>query len=171
MKLRATLLSLALLLPCLASAEPVEENVTYGYAQVMRVTPIYGTFRVRVPEQRCEPSASRDNGDGSTGTVVGAIVGGALGNQVGKGDGRKASTIAGAVVGGALGRKLDRNSGSAPVTRCRTVDVEHEERRIVGYDVEYQYKGDKYMSRLDQDPGSRLRIRIAVTPDDVTGLR
>jgi uncharacterized protein YcfJ len=103
--------------------------------------------------------------------VVGAIVGGALGNQVGKGDGRKASTIAGAVIGGAIGRKVDRNNGPAPGTRCRTVDVEREERRVVGYDVEYQYKGDKYMSRLAQDPGSRLRIRIAVTPDDVSGYR
>lgn len=171
MKLRAALLSMGLLLPCLALAEPVEENVTYGYAQVMRVTPVYGTYRVRVPEQRCDAGASREGGDGTTGTVVGAIVGGALGNQVGKGDGRKASTIAGAVLGGAIGRKVDRNSGPAPGTRCRMVDVEREERRIVGYDVEYQYKGDKYMSRLDQDPGSRLRIRIAVTPDDATGLR
>jgi uncharacterized protein YcfJ len=171
MKFRAVLLSLALLVPCLAQAGPAGENVTYAYAQVMRVTPVYTMVRVRVPEQRCETGAVRDGSDGTTGTVVGAIVGGALGNQVGKGDGRKASTIAGAVIGGAIGRKVDRNSGSAPGTRCRTVDVEREERRIVGYDVEYQYKGDKYMSRLDQDPGSRLRIRIAVTPDDVSGYR
>ena len=171
MKRCTALLCLALLLPCLAQAGPAEENVTYGYAQVMRVTPIYGTYRVRVPEQRCEAGAVRDGGEGSTGTVVGAIVGGALGNQVGKGDGRKASTIAGAVIGGAIGRKVDRNNSPGPGARCRTVDVEHEERRIVGYDVEYQYKGDKYMSRLEQDPGSRLRIRIAVTPDDVSGYR
>jgi uncharacterized protein YcfJ len=172
MKLRAALLSLALVLPCLAQAGPAEENVTYGYAQVMRVTPVYGIFRVRVPEQRCESGPVRDGGDGTTGTVVGAIVGGALGNQVGKGDGRKASTIAGAVIGGSIGRRVDRNSpGPGPGTRCRTVDVEREDRRIVGYDVEYQYKGDKYMSRLDQDPGSRLRIRIAVTPDDPSGYR
>ena len=171
MKLRAALLLLALLLPCLALAGPAEENVTYGYAQVMRVTPVYGTVRVRVPEQRCEAGAVRDSGDGTTGTVVGAIVGGALGNQVGKGDGRKASTLAGAVIGGAIGRKVDRNNSPGPGTRCRTVEVDREERRVIGYDVEYQYRGDKYMSRLEQDPGSRLRIRIAVTPDDVTGTR
>jgi uncharacterized protein YcfJ len=39
-------------------------------------------------------------------------------------------------------------------------------RKLVGYDVEYTYKGDTYMSRLPYDPGSRLRIRIEVTPDD-----
>lgn len=49
---------------------------------------------------------------------------------------------------------------------CRTVPVVYQERRLVGYDVEYQYKGEKYMSRLAADPGSRLRIRIAVMPDD-----
>ena len=49
---------------------------------------------------------------------------------------------------------------------CHTVPVVYQERRLVGYDVEYVYKGEKYMSRLAADPGSRLRIRIAVTPDD-----
>ncbi|MCE3001470.1 MAG: glycine zipper 2TM domain-containing protein [Xanthomonadaceae bacterium] len=51
----------------------------------------------------------RDRGTG--GAVLGAIIGGALGNQVGKGDGRKAATIAGAVVGGLVGRDIDRNDG------------------------------------------------------------
>jgi uncharacterized protein YcfJ len=49
---------------------------------------------------------------------------------------------------------------------CRTVQVVYQERRLVGYDVEYSYKGETYMSRLAADPGSRLRIRVAVTPDD-----
>jgi uncharacterized protein YcfJ len=49
---------------------------------------------------------------------------------------------------------------------CRTVPTVYTERRLVGYDVEYVYKGEKYMSRLAADPGSRLRIRIAVVPDD-----
>jgi uncharacterized protein YcfJ len=39
-------------------------------------------------------------------------------------------------------------------------------RRIVAYDVEYNYKGDTYMSRLDYDPGNRLRVRVSVVPDD-----
>ena len=38
------------------------------------------------------------------------------------------------------------------------------QRRVIAYDVEYQYKGDTFMSRLERDPGSRLRIRIAITP-------
>src|SRR5690606_38050998 len=42
------------------------------------------------------------------GTVLGAIVGGALGNQVGSGDGRKAATVAGALAGGAIGHDIER---------------------------------------------------------------
>ena len=49
---------------------------------------------------------------------------------------------------------------------CRTVPVTYQERRLVGYDDEYTNKGEKYMSRLAVDPGARLRIRIAVVPDD-----
>jgi outer membrane lipoprotein SlyB len=42
------------------------------------------------------------------GTVLGAIVGGALGNTVGHGDGRKAATIAGALAGGAIGHNVEK---------------------------------------------------------------
>jgi uncharacterized protein YcfJ len=56
--------------------------------------------------------------------------------------------------------------------RCRAVQVAHQERRLAGYDVEYQYKGERYMSRLDSDPGNRLRIRVAITPEPTpTGYR
>ena len=49
---------------------------------------------------------------------------------------------------------------------CRTVPVVYQERRLVGYDVEYSYNGQTYQSRLAADPGARLRIRITVAPDD-----
>lgn len=48
------------------------------------------------------------------GAVLGALIGGALGNQVGKGDGRKAATIAGAVIGGAIGNEAEKDARSAP---------------------------------------------------------
>jgi outer membrane lipoprotein SlyB len=57
---------------------------------------------------RVESIGRRDNRVGG-GTVLGAIVGGALGNQVGKGDGRKAATIAGAVAGGAIGHNVEKD--------------------------------------------------------------
>lgn len=54
-----------------------------------------------------------DNGDGAAlGTVIGAIAGGLLGNQVGSGRGKTAATVAGAVGGGFAGHAIGERSGS-----------------------------------------------------------
>ncbi|WP_017667554.1 glycine zipper 2TM domain-containing protein [Sandarakinorhabdus sp. AAP62] len=45
---------------------------------------------------------------GSTGTIVGAVAGGVIGNQVAKRRDKTVATVAGAVVGGLLGRSIDR---------------------------------------------------------------
>jgi uncharacterized protein YcfJ len=100
-------------------------------------------------------------------TVLGAVVGGALGNTVGKGDGRKAATIAGAVAGGAIGHNIAKNdSDRYQQGPCHVVDVENEERQPVGYDVEYNYKGEVYSARMSYDPGNRIRVRVTVLPAD-----
>ena len=146
---------------------PVPENVSYGYAQVLRADEVVEIVRTRTPEERCEGGVEyRDSSRTTNATVIGAIVGAALGNQVGKGDGRKAATVAGAVVGGAIGNNTARARAEAEARGCRIVEVERQERQVVGYDVEYMYKGEKYMSRLPYDPGNRLRVRVSVTPDE-----
>jgi uncharacterized protein YcfJ len=145
---------------------PVPENISYGYAQVLRADEVFETVRTRVPEERCSDTEYRQSGRTTGGTVIGAIVGAALGNQVGKGDGRKAATVAGAVAGGVVGHNIAQRRAEAEARGCTLVEVEREERQVVGYDVEYMYKGEKYMSRLPYDPGNRLRIRVSVTPDD-----
>lgn len=54
----------------------------------------------------------QDNGNGGTlGAIIGAVAGGVLGNQVGKGDGRKAATVVGAVAGGVVGNQIGKRSG------------------------------------------------------------
>lgn len=116
-----------------------------------------------------ERVSAAERGTSGAGAVIGAIVGGVLGNTVGKGDGRKAATVAGAVAGGAIGNNIGgRNDRyyTDTETRCRTVHDTVEERRIAGYDVQYRYRGDVFMSRLDYDPGERMRVRVSVTPAD-----
>ncbi|MEG3789070.1 glycine zipper 2TM domain-containing protein [Lysobacter sp. CCNWLW3] len=44
-----------------------------------------------------------------TGTALGAVAGGLLGNQVGGGSGKKVATAAGAVGGALVGRKIQEN--------------------------------------------------------------
>ncbi|QSX78031.1 hypothetical protein [Agrilutibacter solisilvae] len=67
---------------------------------------------------------------------------------------------------GALKEALRREQQQqqAAAANCRNVPVEREFRRPIAYDVDYVYKGAKYRSRLPEDPGNRLRVRIAVSP-------
>jgi surface antigen len=43
------------------------------------------------------------------GTVIGAVTGGIIGNQFGRGSGRVASTLVGAVIGGIVGNEIGRS--------------------------------------------------------------
>jgi uncharacterized protein YcfJ len=126
-----------------------------------------------------------DQRKGSTsGTLLGAVIGGALGNQVGKGDGRRAATIAGAVIGGAIGNNASRENNSeyqyrdntsGTVRRCRTVydnqNVNY--RDDVTYKVTYRYAGQTYHTTMDYPPGRTMRILVSVTPqpDNSYGYR
>lgn len=146
-----------------------DDNTHYGWADVLRVDPIYGVARTEVPRQECydQPVVRHEGGHSTAGTVLGAVIGGVLGSTVGKGDGRKAATVAGAVAGGAIGNGASRGRDyESSETRCREVSSVSEQRRLMGYDVEYRYHGEVYVSRLNYDPGERLRVRVSVAPAD-----
>ena len=89
-------------------------NTSYGYAQVLRVEPVYEIGTVQAVDPEC--------------------------------------------------LRPDKAKAPAGTAGCEPHAVQV--RRIVAYDVEYSYKGDTYMSRLRQDPGNRLRVRVTVVPDD-----
>ncbi len=151
--------------------ERAVDNSRLAWADVLRVDPVYDNVASTRPREECyDADVNRrydTRGNNGAGTVIGAIVGGALGNQVGKGDGRKAATVAGALIGGAIGNDQARRDDryyTDTQTRCRTVNERYSERRIIGYDVQYRYRGDVYMSQLDYDPGERVRVRISVSP-------
>jgi uncharacterized protein YcfJ len=96
-----------------AAAAEATANTSVGYAQVLRVEPVYELRTVQAVDPEC----------------------------------------------------LRPDHAPAPPGRdCKPHAVAV--RRIVAYDVEYSYKGDTYMSRLKQDPGSRLRVRVSVVPVD-----
>lgn len=158
-----------------APAAPAAESVHFGWADVLRVDPIYddaGPAPTAPPHEECyeeqvmQPAAA-DNRGGST--VLGAIIGGVIGNQFGKGSGRAAATAAGAVAGAAVGNNAAAQSqqdGRVTSTErhCRIVDSPTGQRHIAAYDIEYRYRGELYTSRMNYDPGDRIRVRISVTP-------
>ncbi|HEU0277987.1 MAG TPA: glycine zipper 2TM domain-containing protein [Rhodanobacteraceae bacterium] len=148
---------------------PPVANVHFGWAEVLRVDPVYAAVQ-QPPQQQCYPqTVTRRDNNHTGGTVLGAIVGGVLGSTIGKGDGRTAATVAGAVAGGAVGNRVSAAHDQDYTTQqtvCRPVDNYAPQQQIVAYDVEYRYRGEVYMSRLPYDPGERMRVRIAVSPAD-----
>ena len=115
-------------------------------------------------------------GDGRTNTngmVIGALIGGALGHTVGKGDGRTAATIGGAVIGGAIGahagndgNDYEYRDNSGVVRRCRTVVTTDNNGGYGGYNVTYRYAGQVYQAFTNQRPGNYIRVTVDVRPDD-----
>ena len=154
----------AVSLPALA------DDVYYDTARVLAVTP--QTERVNMPRQECrteyirESSVSGDRDIG--GAIIGGIAGGLLGSQIGKGNGRVAGAAVGAATGAIVGDRID-NSGEStystrPVERCAAVD--HWETVQRGYQVTYRLNGRDYTTHLPYDPGSHLRVRVAVSPHE-----
>jgi uncharacterized protein YcfJ len=130
------------------------------YANVVSATPVTSSFPVSRQEcadaQRVVPSQPSGGG-----ALVGAIIGGVIGNQFGHGAGRAAATGLGAVTGAAIGNnaELSNSPGQVvPVRDCRTVGSY--ENRVVGYDVVYEYRGQRYTTRTATDPGPRLAIDV-----------
>jgi outer membrane lipoprotein SlyB len=91
---------------------------------------------------------SREDKHLGGGTVLGAVVGGVLGNQVGKGDGRKAATVAGAVAGGVVGHQVEkRHRDDRVVLRIR---VRMDDGRTLAFNQRDDY---------DLRRGDRVRVR------------
>ena len=95
---------------------PSAEGIHYGWADVLRVDPVYGVARIETPRQECydQPVVRQESSGNSTaGTILGAVVGGVLGNTVGKGDGRTAATVVGAVGGAVVGNEIEKDNNAA----------------------------------------------------------
>jgi uncharacterized protein YcfJ len=156
---RAGSLAVAALVPSLALADH-----GYQYARVLSSDPVYETVTYSEPVEQCREETVAYHDDRSysaTPTIVGAIIGGALGNAVGHHKHNKQmGTVVGAVLGGSIGDDVRYATRQV----CTVVNQEHQEDRLVGYRVTYHYGGETYTTRLDHDPGDTLRVRVHVTP-------
>ena len=135
------------------------------YATVISSTPVTAT--VAVPQQVCDAGQQlvRPAPTG-VGAVIGAIAGGVIGHSFGGGFGQAAATGIGAVAGAAVGDQVEANAApvsAVPVQRCHTVSTYREE--VLGYDVMYEYAGQRYSTRMARDPGTRLAIDVRPLQD------
>lgn len=140
----------------------------YGdYGRVVNARPIYRQVAVEVPRQYCgvrtvAREEYRRDGDSFAGTVVGGLVGAAIGHEIG--NGRGGATAVGGLIGASIGN--DASRGRTVRYRdeevCRTEYRTEYEQRIVGYDVSYSYQGRVYQTRTDRHPGDRIALDVAV---------
>lgn len=158
-----------------AAAPPTGEAGTAAvagdgqYAQVIKVAPVMQN--VSTPQQVChdetiERKVPPKDQHQIAGTVIGAVAGGLLGHTIGGGRGNTVATVAGAVGGGYAGKKIeenrqDHNVQLETVRRCST--VANTTSTIAGYDVTYVYNGVTRTTRMDHDPGDRLKMVQSVS--------
>jgi uncharacterized protein YcfJ len=158
-----------------------DDDGGYDYAKVVDVQPLTRRVRVSSPQRECWDETRYDDRDygpprarNSAGpTLLGAVIGAAIGNQIGHGDGRRAATAAGAIIGAGVGNAQAgrRNGYDQPpppraytAQRCETHYREDVEERIDGYRVTYVYHGRRGVTELPYKPGDRIRVRVDVSP-------
>lgn len=93
------------------------------------------------------------------GTAIGAIAGGILGNQVGKGSGRVAATVAGALIGGIVGSEIGRSLDEAD--RRAAVDAEYRALEYGQSGVATPWNNPDNGHRGDVIPGKPYKLRDA----------
>lgn len=140
------------------------ENLKFDYAQVLNVEPVFQTLRATRTEEHCEPVTTRNLPPVN-------VTGEEPVEEKGR-FGRLWDSVRSIFKPGEQDPAAppvaasETPSSNAPMlTRdCRIVPVGREFRRPIAYDVDYVYKGTKYRSRLAEDPGNRLKIRVSITP-------
>ena len=159
-------------------------SVGYDFARVVDVQPVYDEVSVAEPREVCwnepvtyasGPSYARYRRHNDTPEIVGGIIGGLIGNQFGHGDGRAAATIAGVALGASVARDNERNranyDGYGPryertvsERRCEVREDYRSQRQLIGYDVTYDYNGTTGHTFSERQPGTEIRVRVAVEP-------
>ncbi len=145
-----------------------------AWARVVDAQPIFKSVRYPVDQEVCwdemvwyrEPARRS-----ATPVILGTIIGGVIGNQFGGGSGQAVMTAAGAALGGSIAADASRKrnpDGYYAVTeeRCTIEREWRTEQRVVAWDVAYKYRGEIYHTRLKEEPGDRIRVRVHVDPLD-----
>ena len=144
------------------------------YATITNVNPNYQN--VSVPKYRTDCRVNQvpiygnvQGGQASTGdTILGAVIGGALGNQVGGGSGKDAATILGAIIGADVANKKPRTSqqiiGYREEQTCNNVTYYETQQELKNYSIRYEWRGivGKTVTYNNYRVGDRLPIRVTI---------
>ena len=116
-------------------------------ATVNSVEKVYKQYMVEEPYQDCYIKETlQQSGDGSaTNEIMGAILGGAIGNQFGEGDGKEAMTLAGIFLGASIANDAEKanSTGQVVVSQevCENKVRQKIEKRLSHYKIDVEYEG------------------------------
>ena len=118
-------------------------NNNQGIVEIVRVEPrMVTTYQQQCREVAVQTPPTQGN---TSGGVLGALAGAALGNQIGGGSGRDIATAAGAVIGYQVGRGESQPGGVSYRTVCDSVPVTVQR----GETVTFKYRGRLFSQTFD----------------------
>lgn len=137
---------------------PVYDNRRRGTERLFEADVTSVRAVVGPPQQRCwtdHQPAERGSAN-VPGAVVGALLGGVLGHQVGSGRGNDAATAGGAIAGGLVGANVGRGGGAdRDVQRCETTSNAG---RPEFFDVTYNFRGQEHRMQTASPPGRTVTV-------------
>jgi uncharacterized protein YcfJ len=138
-------------------------------ATVTSVEKVYKQYRVDEPYQDCyiKETLQNGNGDGSaTNEIMGAILGGAIGNQFGEGDGKDIMTLAGIFLGASIANDAEKaNSTGQVVVRqevCENKVRQKIVKRLSHYKINVDYNGHNVSYTSNRRPYDDV-VKVKVT--------
>ena len=141
-----------------------------NYGRVLDVEPVYRYYKEPVNARSClQYDHGRPTYTSHTATVLGAVIGGALGHRIGDSHGDPtAAAVAGGLLGASVGRDIDRRASDNRALLvegpCRVGRSEQTRRQLVEYRVRYRYNGEVHVARMDYHPGDWVKLDVDVTP-------
>ena len=138
------------------------------YATVTSIEKVYKQYMTEDPYQECYIKETLQNtGDGSaTNEIWGAILGGAIGNQFGEGEGKDVMTLAGIVLGASMANDAEKANSTDQVVVsqevCETKVRKNIERRLSHYLINISYEGHNLSFTSKRRPYDDV-IKVKVT--------
>jgi uncharacterized protein YcfJ len=136
-------------------------------AIVTSVEKVYKQYRVDEPYQDCYIKETLQNGDGSaTNEIMGAILGGAIGNQFGEGDGKDIMTLAGIFLGASIANDAEKANSTGQVVVSQEVCENKVRQKIVKrlshYKINVDYNGHNVSYTSNRRPYDDV-VKVKVT--------
>ena len=136
-------------------------------ATVTSVEKVYKQYRVDEPYQDCYIKETLQSGDGSaTNEIMGAILGGAIGNQFGEGDGKDVMTLAGIFLGASIANDAEKANSTGQVVVSQEVCENKVRQKIVKrlshYKINVDYNGHNVSYTSNRRPYDDV-VKVEVT--------